>query len=181
MSDVPRVIAVCASARHDFSKSPQIAIRLVEGLGIEGDAHAGTTVQHIYDKRRYPTRPNLRQVHLVQTELFDELATGGFEIRPGDLGENISTRGIDLLNLPRGTLLRIGPDAVVEVTGLRSPCVQIDRFEPGLLAAVRERVDGKLVGRTGVMGIVRTGGDIAAGDSIEVRLPPTPHDRLEPV
>eukprot|EP01037_Dinobryon_pediforme_P045163 gene45163-57480_t len=167
MTDAPHVIAVCASTRHEFSKSPQIAIRLVEGLGIEGDAHAGTTVQHIYDKRRDPTRPNLRQVHLIHAELFDELETGGFAVRPGDLGENVSTRGVDLLNLPRGTLLRIGPGAVVEVTGLRSPCVQIDRFEPGLLAAVRERVEGKFVGRTGVMGIVRTGGDIAAGDGIE--------------
>ena len=181
MNDAPHVIAVCASTRHEFSKSPQIAIRLVEGLGIESDAHAGTTVQHIYDKRRDPTRPNLRQVHLIHAELLDELATGGFAVRPGDLGENVSTRGVDLLNLPRGTLLRIGSGAVVEVTGLRSPCVQIDRFEPGLLAAVRERVEGKFVGRTGVMGIVRTGGDIAAGDRIEVVLPAGPHEKLEPV
>ena len=111
MNDAPHVIAVCASTRHEFSKSPQIAIRLVEGLGIESDAHAGTTVQHIYDKRRDPTRPNLRQVHLIHAELLDELATGGFAVRPGDLGENVSTRGVDLLNLPRGTLLRIGSGA----------------------------------------------------------------------
>lgn len=181
MNDTPRVIAVCASNRHDFSKSPQIAIRLVEGFGIEGDAHAGTNVQHIYDKRRDPTRPNLRQVHLIHAELFDALARDGFAVHPGELGENLTTRGIDLLNLPRGSSLRIGPDAVVEVTGLRSPCVQIDRFQPGLLAAVRERVEGKLIGRTGVMGIVRTGGEIAPGDRIDIELPPLPHSKLEPV
>lgn len=177
----PRVVAVCASERHDFSKSTRLQIRLVEGLGIEGDAHAGATVQHLYDMRRDPNRPNLRQVHLLQSELLDELATRGFEVRPGDLGENITTRGVDLLNLPRGTLLRIGPDATVEVTGLRSPCVKIDRFEPGLLAAVRDRVDGRYVGRTGVMGIVRAGGEIGPGDSIDIVLPPHPHEKLVPV
>ena len=182
--EVPRpanVVAVSRARGHVFSKCNEMSVRLLKGLGVEGDAHSGTTVKHRYHVRRNPLAPNLRQVHLIHAELFDELTRDGFAVHPGELGENVTTRGVDLLNLPRGTLLRIGPSAVVEVTGLRSPCVQIDRFQPGLLAAVRERIEGKMVGRTGVMGVVHTGGEITAGDGIEVALPAGPHEKLEPV
>jgi MOSC domain-containing protein YiiM len=129
-----------------------------------------------------PTQPNLRQVHLIQAELFDELAGRGFDIRPGDLGENVTTRGIDLLALPRGALLRLGGDAVVEVTGLRNPCAQIEAFRPGLLAAVLDRgPDGEVIRKAGIMGIVRASGDVRPGDGIAVTLPPPPHERLERV
>ncbi|WP_227902902.1 MOSC domain-containing protein [Arthrobacter zhangbolii] len=155
------------------------SVLLVEGLGVDGDAHSGTTVQHVFRKKSHPTEPNLRQVHLIQAELFGELAQNGFEVRPGDLGENITTRGIDLLDLPEGTLLRIGPDAVVQVTGLRNPCRQIDRFQPGLLKAVLPRDKaGKVLRKTGVMGIVLTSGMVSIDDEIHVEVPAGPQRRL---
>ncbi|MDM7991341.1 MOSC domain-containing protein [Arthrobacter sp. zg-Y877] len=174
-----RVLSVSRSSRHNFSKDRVESVLLVEGLGVDGDAHSGTTVQHVFRKRSHPTEPNLRQVHLIHAELFDELEPDGFELHPGDLGENITTRGIDLLNLPEGTLLRIGPDAVVQVTGLRSPCRQIDRFQTGLLKAVLPRDSaGKLVRKTGVMGIVLAGGLVNVDDEIRVELPAGPQRRL---
>ncbi|MCC3272245.1 MOSC domain-containing protein [Arthrobacter zhangbolii] len=174
-----RVLSVSRSSKHNFSKDRLESVLLVEGLGIDGDAHSGTTVQHVFRKKSHPAEPNLRQVHLIQAELFDELAQDGFEVRPGDLGENITTRGIDLLNLPEGTLLRIGPDAVVQITGLRNPCRQIDRFQPGLLKAVLPRDSaGKVVRKTGVMGIVLTGGMVSIDDEIRVEVPDGPQRRL---
>ncbi|MCC9176794.1 MOSC domain-containing protein [Arthrobacter sp. zg-Y750] len=175
-----RVPSVSRSSKHNFSKDRVESVLLVEGLGIDGDAHSGTTVQHVFRKRFHPTEPNLRQVHLIQAELFDELAQDGFEVRPGDLGENITTRGIDLLNLPAGTLLRIGPDAVVQVTGLRNPCRQIDRFQTGLLKAVLPRdSEGKVVRKTGIMGIVLTGGLVSIDDGIRAEVPAGPQRRLK--
>jgi MOSC domain-containing protein YiiM len=178
----PCVVAVHASARHEFSKQVREVIRLVEGLGVEGDAHFGATVQHRSRVRRDPTQPNLRQVHLVHTELHDELGDVGFEVGSGDVGENVTTRGVDLLGMPRGTRLRLGPDAVVEITGLRNPCVQLDRFADGLMQATLDRdAEGRLVRKAGVMAVVVTGGDVRAGDRVTVELPPPPHHPLEPV
>ncbi len=173
------MLSVSRSGKHHFSKKRVDSVLLVEGLGVEGDAHSGTTVQHVYRKRFHPTEPNLRQVHLIHAELFDELAQDGFEVHPGDLGENITTHGIDLLNLPEGTLLRIGSDAVVQVTGLRSPCRQIDRFRTGLLKAVVSRDSaGNVVRKTGIMGVVLAGGRVSVNDGIRAELPAGPHRRL---
>ena len=176
------VESVSRSRGHHFSKPRELLIRLVAGRGVEGDAHFGETVQHLSRIRRDPTAPNLRQVHLMHAELFEELRERGFSVGAGDLGENITTRGVDLLALPRGTRLHIGRDAVVELTGLRNPCVQIDRFQDGLMNAVLDRdAGGGLVRKSGVMGIVLIGGDVTAGDVIAVELPGLPHQRLEVV
>jgi MOSC domain-containing protein YiiM len=176
------VVAVSRSPVHGFSKDTQPAIRLVAGLGVEGDAHFGKTHQHIFKMKQDPTLPNLCQVHFIGTELFEEVGAKGFVVKPGELGENITTTGIDLINLPTGTLFKIGADAVVEITGLRNPCFQIDKFQQGLMSACREKApDGTLIRKSGIMGIVVAGGEVRPGDTIEVTLPPTPHRRLEPV
>lgn len=180
--DGPRVIAVHRSASHEFSKHPEEAIELVEGQGVLGDAHAGTTVKHRSRVARDASQPNLRQVHLLHSELFDELVARGFAVFAGDLGENVTTRGIDLLALPTGTRLKLGPRAVVEITGLRNPCAQIDRFQAGLMSAVLDRgPSGELVRKAGVMAIVLHGGQVAPGDSVEAQLPEPPHQPLIPV
>lgn len=174
--------AVSRSPTHTLSKPDQDSIRLLTGLGVEGDAHCGQTVQHRSRVARDPSQPNLRQVHLIHAELHDELRAAGFAVSAGQLGENVTTRGVDLLGLPTGTLLHLGDTAVVEVTGLRNPCVQIDHFRPGLMAAVLGRDEnGALVRKTGVMGIVLAGGDVRPGDAIRVELPPGPHQPLVPV
>ncbi len=173
------VTAVHASASHGFSKDTVASVTLLEGLGVVGDAHAGATVKHRSRVARDPDQPNLRQVHLLHAELFDELAAAGFAVGPGDLGENVTTKGVDLLTLPTGTRLRLGDTAVVEVTGLRNPCVQIERFRPGLLAAVAvRRPDGTTLRKTGVMTVVRSGGEVRPGDGLTVELPPSPHRPL---
>lgn len=179
---MPEVTAVSSSPTHSFGKPNREAIRLLAGLGVEGDAHAGTTVKHRSRVRRDPTQPNLRQVHLIHAELHDELAAAGFDVGTGQLGENVTTRGVDLLGLPAGTRLRLGADAVVEVTGLRNPCYQIDDFRPGLLKRVVGRDDeGGVVRRSGVMAIVLVGGEVRPGDAIAVETPPQPHRPLVPV
>lgn len=176
------IIAVSRSGAPSFSKQNQSSIRLIEGLGVEDDAHQGVTVKHLSRVARDPTQPNLRQVHLIHAELHDELAASGFEVRAGDLGENVTTRGIPLLELPAGTRLRLGESAIVEITGLRNPCVQIDRFRPGLLGEVVGRDEsGGVWRKTGIMSVVIAGGDIKPGDAIEVELPPEPHRPLEVV
>jgi len=177
-----QVVAVHASLTHGFSKQAQAAVRLQVGFGVAGDAHAGATVQHRSRVARNPSQPNLRQVHLLHAELFDVLAERGFAVRPGDLGENVTTRGVDLLALPAGTRLRLGADAEVELTGLRNPCVQIDRFQRGLRAAVLDRdAAGALIRKAGVMAVVTAEGEIRPRDTIAVALPPWPHRALEPV
>jgi MOSC domain-containing protein YiiM len=176
------VIAVSRSARHTFSKQNADAIHLLEGLGVDGDAHMGITVKHRSRVRADPTRPNLRQVHLIHAELHDELRAAGFSVQPGDIGENVTTRGIDLLALSTGTRLHLGESAVVEVTGLRNPCVQLDRFQAGLTAACLDRdEDGALVRKAGIMAIVIAGGEVRPGDAIRVEPPPGPHRPLVPV
>lgn len=177
-----RVVAVARATDHRFSKQPDSTLHLVAGLGVEGDAHQGVTVKHRSRVAVDPTRPNLRQVHLIHAELFDELAGKGFTVRPGDLGENITTRGVDLLGLPRGALLRIGDSVTLEVTGLRNPCAQIEQFQPGLLAAVLGKgPNDEVIRKTGIMTIVRAGGTVQPDDVVEVALPPEPHRPLEPV
>ena len=176
------VVAVSRSPRHTFSKPPDAWIRLLAGLGVDGDAHMGETVKHRSRVARGPTQPNLRQVHLIHAELHDELKRAGFSVAAGDMGENITTQGIDLLGLPTGTRLRLGENAVVEITGLRNPCVQLDRFQPGLMAAVLDKDEGgDLVRKAGIMSIVLKGGDVRPGDTIRIVLPPAPHRRLVPV
>ena len=176
------VLSVGKSNVHRFTKAPCAQIRLIAGLGVEGDAHAGVTVKHRSRVAKDPTKPNLRQAHLIHSELFDELAGAGFRVAPGDLGENITTRGVDLLALPRGALLRLGEEAIVEVTGLRNPCAQIDGFQSGLMQAVLARApDGRLIRKTGVMAVVRKGGLVRPSDGISIELPAVPHEPLEPV
>lgn len=177
----PEVLAVHASSAHTFSKPTVPVIELVEGIGIRGDAHSGATVKHRSRVAKNPDEPNLRQVHLIHAELFDVLAGAGFTVQPGELGENITTRGVDLLALPVGTRLGVG-DAVVTVTGLRNPCSQISRFQPGLLKQVlRKDEEGRVERLTGVMGIVSRPGTVRAGDPVVVELPPEPHHPLAPV
>ena len=178
----PRVVAVAASTTHTFSKRSLPAIRLLEGLGVEGDAHLGTTDQHRSHARRDPTRPNLRQVHLMQSELFHEVLESGHRVLAGDLGENVTTYGVDLLALPADTALLLGATAEVLVTGLRNPCRQIDSFQPGLLEHVlRRETDGTVLRKSGVMGVVRRGGEVRPGDPVTVVLPVGPHRPLKPV
>lgn len=168
------VVAVSLSPRHRLSKANQLSIRLLPNLGVEGDVHAGATVQH---RSRDPEAPNLRQVHLLHAELLDEL-----DLAPGQVGENVTTGGVDLLSLPRGTLLHLGGHAIVELTGLRNPCSQLDGLRPGLMQAMLDRDrEGKLIRKCGVMAVVRAGGVLYPGDAIRIQLPKPPHQRLQPV
>jgi MOSC domain-containing protein YiiM len=177
-----RVEAVSQAGTHRFSKQPAMWIRLLAGLGVEGDAHLGVTVRHRSRVARDPTQPNLRQVHLLHRELLQELAVQGFAIGPGDIGENILTIGVDLLGLPTGAVLQIGAGAEVQVSGLRNPCLQLDRFQPGLMAATLARdAAGELVRKAGVMAVVLTGGVVRPGDAITVVPPEPPYRRLQPV
>ena len=177
-----RVVAVHSSPVHGFSKVSRPSVRLLEGFGVEGDAHSGPTVQHRSRVARDPTQPNLRQVHLMHAELFAELAAAGFTVAPGELGENVTTSGVDLLALPAGARLHLGGAAVVELTGLRNPCKQIDGLQPGLMAAVLGRDPaGALVRRAGVMAVVTRTGSVRPGDPVEVELPALPHRPLAPV
>ncbi len=176
------VVAVHRDARHRFSKQQVPEVRLLAELGVEGDAHAGVLVQHRSRVRRDPNQPNLRQVHLLHAELLDDLAGNGHDVAPGDLGENMTTRGVDLLALPTGTLLHLGAHAVVRVEGLRNPCVQIEAYDAGLLRHVAGRApDGSVVRRAGVMGVVVAGGVVRSGDPIAIALPGKPYRPLSPV
>lgn len=176
------VAAVSRTATHTMTKATTQAIRLVAGVGVEGDAHAGPTVQHRSRVARNASEPNLRQVHLIHAELHDELERAGFPVGPGVMGENVTTRGLDLLGLPLGTRLHLGNTAVVEVTGLRNPCKQLDGIQRGLMAATLDRdPEGKLVRKAGVMAVVVTGGEVRPGDAIRAQLPTEPHERLPTV
>ena len=184
MADAPSgvVAAVSSSPAHTMTKPSREAIRLLARLGVEGDAHLGETVKHRSRVARDSTEPNLRQVHLIHAELHDELAAAGLAVGPGEMGENVTTRGVDLLGLPVGARLRLGEAAVVEVRGLRNPCTQLDGVRPGLMAATLDRdEDGGPVRKAGVMSVVLAGGEVRPGDPIRVELPPAPHRALEPV
>jgi len=176
------VVAVSRSPSHTLSKPNEAAIRLIAGLGVEDDAHQGATVKHRSRVARDATQPNLRQVHLIHAELHHELRKGGFDLAPGQMGENVTTSGIDLLGLPIGARLHLGKDAVVEVTGLRNPCAQLNKIQSGLMNATLDRDgDGKLIRKAGIMGIVLSGGEVRPGDPIQLELPTGPRRPLEPV
>lgn len=178
-----RVLAVARDADHRFAKSVEAAITIVPGLGVAGDAHCGATVQHLSRLAKSPRAPNLRQVHLIHAELFAELAQAGFTVGPGELGENVTTLGIDLLGQPRGARLRLGDAALIELTGLRNPCRQIDRnIAPGALAATLGRAaDGTLIRKAGVMAIVLEGGTVRGGDRVTIEFLPEVREALAPV
>jgi MOSC domain-containing protein YiiM len=177
-----KVVALARSAGHSFSKQVVDEVRLIAGQGVEDDAHLGEKVQHLSRVRVDPDQPNLRQVHLIGEELLDELALEGFALSPGQLGENVTTRGIDLLALPQRSVLKIGDSVELEVTGLRNPCAQIEAFRPGLLARVVSKDSGgNLIRRAGIMAVVRSGGQARAGDEIKVVLPAGAHLPLERV
>jgi MOSC domain-containing protein YiiM len=176
------VEAVHASPSHSMRKPTQSSIRLLAGLGVEGDAHMGMKVQHLFRVRQNPDEPNLRQVHLIHAELHDELRSSGFAVAPGEMGENITTRGVDLLALPTGARLHIGAESVVEITGLRNPCRQLNGLEAGLMDACLDRdAEGGLIRKAGVMGIVLIAGEVSPNDAIVVEMPPEPYLPLEPV
>ena len=171
-----------ASAGHTLSKLNRLSIRLLQGQGVEGDAHMGSTVKHRSRVRRDPTQPNLRQIHLIHAELHGELRKKGFDVGPGRMGENITTAGIDLLALPAGTLLYLGEEAIIEVTGLRNPCKQLNDIQPGLMDAVIDRdEDGKVSRKAGIMAVVLNDGEVRPGDVIRLELPARPHRPLTPV
>ena len=177
-----KVIGVSCDGGHNFSKPARQSIRLIAGLGVEGDAHLGEKVQHLSRIRRDPDSPNLRQVHLIHSELHDELRGRGFRIEPGEMGENVTTRGIDLLGLPVNARLHLGADAIVEVKGLRNPCSQLDGLQKGLMAATLDKdANGNLIRKAGIMGIVIAGGEVKPGDAIRVELPDGPRTPLAPV
>ena len=176
------VVAVSSNPAHTFSKLNRESLELVTGLGVKGDAHNGKTVQHLFRIRQNPDQINLRQVRLIHAELLEAVAADGFNVAPGELGENITTRGIDLLSLPVGTKLQIGEAALIEITGLRNPCYQIDDFQRGLLKEMVEKNEqGQVVRKAGVMGIVLLGGLVRPNDPIKVIFPALPHQRLQVV
>jgi len=182
MPDAGRVVSVGRNSRHTFSKRTELFIELMAGEGVRGDAHSGVTVKHRSRVAQDPTQPNLRQVHLIHSELFEELARQGYSIAPGEMGENVTTTGIDLLGLPEATELRIGSEAVLRVTGLRNPCTQLNGLAPDLMSALIARAtDGKLIRKAGIMSVVLSGGIVRPGDSIRIKLPPEPHRPLERV
>jgi MOSC domain-containing protein YiiM len=178
----PTIVAVCSSFSHSIAKAPKTSINLIADLGVEGDVHLGRTTQHIYLAKKDPTRINLTQVHLLHAELHDLLNEAGFEISPGLMGENITTRGIDLMSLPSGTRLKLGKVAILQVTGFREPCSRLNRLRPGLMKASFMRGPGdSVVPNAGIMGIVVRGGLVSPGDTIKINLPDEPHQPLQPV
>ena len=178
----PHVVSVSRDDAHRFSKPSVTEIRLIEGWGVEGDTHAGPTVQHRSRVARDPSQPNLRQVHLIHSELFDEVAERGYMVRPGEMGENITTAGIDLLTLPTGTVLQLGESARIRLTGLRNPCDQINGLAPGLMKQMVERMpDGTVVRRAGVMAVVIGGGIVRPDDTTRIELPDGRHEAMQPV
>ncbi|MEL6256351.1 MAG: MOSC domain-containing protein [Bacteroidota bacterium] len=176
------VIALSKSSCHTFNKYNTNSIHLLKGLGVKGDAHMGEKVKHRSRVAKDPTQPNLRQVHLMHAELFEEVAEKGFKVSPGQMGENITTKGIDLLSLPTHTILKIGQEAEIQITGLRNPCYQIDSIQEGLMKAVLDKnEEGNLIRKAGIMGIVLKGGEVKVGDEIKVKLPSKPHKNLEKI
>lgn len=182
MTAGPVIVGLARDDGHRFSKQSVSDLTLIAGQGVEGDAHCGVTVKHRSRVARDPSQPNLRQVHLIGVELLEEVTAKGLPVMPGQMGENVTLRGLDLLALPRGTVLHLGEEARIELTGLRNPCAQIDAFRPGLLAEMLPRgADGHVIRRAGVMAIVLTGGVVRTGDRVGVELPPAPHQPLIPV
>jgi hypothetical protein len=181
ISPAGQIAGLASDSKHKFSKTIRDSLVLLEGLGVEGDAHAGRFVRHRYLARYRPTMPNARQVHLIPAELLDVLRPQGYELGPGDLGENVLTVGLDLESMPLGTVLKLGPDAMVELTGLRTPCVLIERFKIGLKRQMVVEQRDRPQFRCGVMAVVRTGGKVAIGDLIEIKFPSEPRRPLPPL
>jgi MOSC domain-containing protein YiiM len=182
LTAAPVIVALARDGEHRFSKQPVPELTLIAGQGVEGDAHCGVTVKHRSRVARDPSQPNLRQVHLMAAELLQEVTAKGLPVAPGEMGENVTLRGLDLLSLPRGTRLFLGAEVVLELTGLRNPCTQIDAFRPGLLAEMLPRgADGQVIRRAGVMSIVLAGGVVRIRDVVRVVLPAAPHRPLQPV
>ncbi len=182
MSLQPQVVAVSLNPRHTFSKQSVPEIRILAGHGVEGDAHAGARVQHLYRVRKNPNAPNLCQVHLLAEEFLAELRDQGFDIAPGQMGENLTVRGLDLLHLPVGAILRLGEKAIIEITGLREPCNQLNGLQPGLMkACLTSAADGALIRKAGVMAVALTSGTVRPSDPIHLELPPLPHRTMGPV
>jgi MOSC domain-containing protein YiiM len=178
----PTVIAVCSKETHGVRKLQRAAVKLVVNHGVEGDYHAGALVRHRSRVARDPQQPNLRQVHLMHAELFDELSAIGIDVAPGDMGENITTRGLPILDLTPGTRLHLGDSAIVEITGCRNPCAQLNDIDQRLLAQVAQKAaDGSIIRKAGIMGIVIVGGVVRPGDAIRVEAPANTSARLEPV
>jgi MOSC domain-containing protein YiiM len=178
----PQVTSVSLNPLHTFSKRPVPEIRILAHHGVEGDAHAGEKVQHLYRVRKNPNAPNLCQVHLIAEEFLEELRTQNFPIEPGQLGENIIVRSLDLCSLSVGATLRLGSDALIEITGLRDPCNQLNTLRPGLMKACLARsLDGTLIRKAGVMAIALVSGSVRPGDPIHLTLPPHPHRPMGPV
>lgn len=176
------VVSLSTSPTHSMSKKKVTQVELIKGIGISGDAHAGKKVKHRSRVRQNPDQPNLRQVHLIHSELFEELSTKGFMIKAGEMGENITTKGIDLLALSKGCILSIGSDVKVEITGLRNPCDQLNGLQEGLLNAVLDKDgNGKLIRKAGIMGVVLTSGIVKNGDKIIEFYQPEKHQALERV
>lgn len=180
--NTPLILAVSCSADHTFTKKKQDSIELIAGHGVKGDAHAGETVKHRSRVRKDPSQPNLRQVHLIHQELYDELTEKNFNVFPGCLGENITTSGIDILHLPQNTILHLGGQAQIKITGLRNPCSQLNEFQDGLMKAVLDKdEEGNLIRRSGIMSVVLKSGEVKAGDPIRIEWPDKPHLPLQPV
>lgn len=178
----PTIVSLHRNADHTFAKGAVEEFTLIAGVGVEGDAHAGATTQHLSRQKKDPNRPNLRQVHLVAREVHEGLLADGFDVPGGGFGENITTRGLELGDLPVGTTLRLGDEALIVLTGFRDPCAQIDRAQEGLRAAVSFKPEiGPMLFRNGVMAMVVRGGVVRAGDAIAVALPPEPHQRMQKV
>jgi len=176
---LPYVVGVQVSSKHSFSKTQKDSIHLIENFGVKGDAHGGPNDQHLYHIKKFGQQINLRQVHLIHTEFFDEVSEYGYNIKAGDLGENIATKNIDLLNLPTGTCLKLGLSAIIELTGLRNPCVQIENYSSGLLKHCVDKLPSGLVRKVGVMSIVKAGGTVRTNDEIEITLPAQPFKPLD--
>jgi len=177
-----KVHSLSSSAQHSFSKHTTHQVEVIKGIGIKGDAHAGVKVKHRSRVAKDPNQPNLRQIHLIHLELLKELVAKGYTVNPGDLGENITTEGISILNLPKDTILKIGENVAIQITGLRNPCHQIDKFQKGLLKEVVGKNDaGDIIRMAGIMAIVLEGGMIKVNDEILVELPALPHQKLERV
>ncbi|SRR6266446_5986019 len=165
-----RVIAVCCNPEPDLPKPVVDAVHLIENWGVEGDYHAGSLVRHRYLAKKDPTRPNMRQVLLMDAAVFAELAQNDIHIGPGMMGENITIEGMAMMQLAVGTRLAIG-SAIVEVTERRSPCYQLNGIDPRLLKAVARKQDGQAIFKAGIMAQILQGGWVRAGDLVKVLSP----------
>lgn len=165
-----KVIAVCCNPEPGLPKPVVDTVHLIENWGVEGDYHAGPLVRHRYLAKKDPTKPNMRQVLLMDAVVFADLAQNDIHIGPGMMGENITIEGLAVMQLAVGTRLAIG-SAVVEVTERRSPCYQLNGIDPRLLKAVVTKQDGQAIFKAGIMTRILQGGWVRAGDLVKVLSP----------